>query len=105
MRRFSSILAALVLTGLLGAPALAEKIKKPPISVGSCIEHGGGVEQPDGSAIRACCMDSDVTGIRGCYICDSNWENCTWEPAKGGRKGEGNDAPLDLPDQPLLKAD
>lgn len=95
MRQGLFLATALV---LLLAPvfALAEKrSENPDISVGTCIEHGGADEQPEGSAIRTCCLDSDLTGIRGCYICDYKWENCTWEPAKAEGGGK-------VPDKGLL---
>lgn len=56
----------------------------PGISLDECLAHGGNVDQPYGSPIRACCIDtpgSDITGIKGCYICDQSWKNCVWEPA------------------------
>jgi hypothetical protein len=43
------------------------------------LEGGEEVEQPEGSAIRACCAAD------GCMICDANWQDCTFEPTYGGR--------------------
>ncbi len=108
MRRFSSLAAATALLLLFGPAAQAKDNQPvtPDISVGSCIENGDIVEQPAGSPIRACCLDSDITGVRGCYICDYKWENCTWDPAgKGGSKGKGKQTPEKLPDLPLLKSE
>jgi hypothetical protein len=76
---------------------------EPPISVGTCIEHGGSVDQPEGSAIRACCLDSDITGIRGCYICDNNWKNCVWDPAYRNNLPVGPGRPGTKQYSPVLK--
>jgi hypothetical protein len=83
-----SILAVVIALMVAPATGAEKQAGNPDISVGTCIEHGGADDQPEGSAIRTCCLDSDLTGIRGCYICDYKWENCTWEPApeKGGGK-------------------
>ena len=64
---------------LAASAARAEPNNNPDISVGTCIEHGGSVPQPEGSPIRACCLDGIVA--KGCYICDYKWENCVWDPA------------------------
>ena len=64
---------------LLTAPAAKAEPQDPLISLGTCIEQGGAVGQPEGSAIRACCLDG--LAARGCYICDNQWRNCVWEPA------------------------
>lgn len=89
MRRFQglpSLLVSLLLLLLHAPPAPALDNAEPPvITVGQCIQHGGAEPQPPGSPIQACCLDSDITGIRGCYICDYKWENCTWEPAPAGK--------------------
>jgi hypothetical protein len=61
------------------SPARAD----PPITVGQCIEHGGSTGDPDGSPIKSCCLDNDVTGIKGCYICDGHWANCVWDAGRG----------------------
>jgi len=105
MRRLSLVAAAALLAILLGtylpaAPAQALDNQQPPdISVGTCIENGGSVEQPAGSPIRACCLDSDITGVKGCYICDYKWENCTWDPSyKQGGKGKGKKPVDETPD-------
>ncbi|MBX6322309.1 MAG: hypothetical protein IRY94_10805 [Rhodospirillaceae bacterium] len=75
-------LVVIAAAAVLAAPAgRAAPKDTPDITVGQCIEHGGTVGQPEGSPIRTCCMDSDITGIRGCYICDYKWENCIWDPA------------------------
>ena len=86
MRLFHVIIAAAALA-LVSASgfALDNQQANPELSVGQCIEGGGTVEQEPGSAIRACCMDSEVTGIRGCYICNYKWEDCVWDPAYAGK--------------------
>jgi len=61
--------------------------EEPDISVGTCIEHGGSVPQPDGSPIRACCLDGPVA--KGCYICDYGWRNCVWDPAYSKNQLQG----------------
>lgn len=66
---------------------------EPDISLGTCIEHGGTVEQPEGSPIRACCLDGIVA--RGCYICDNAWRNCVWEPAFSNSQGGGTKGVVD----------
>jgi hypothetical protein len=38
---------------------------------------GGKVDQPEGSAIRACCLDGLIA--KGCFICNSNWEDCVFD--------------------------
>ena len=89
MRHLFTLLAGLAL-GSAGWSGTARAVdnETPVITVGTCIEHGGTVEQPEGSPIRACCMTSDVGGYNGCYICDYKWENCVWDPsyAQGGGK-------------------
>ena len=85
MRCIAIIVAVSATLLLAGPPARAADNESPPISVGTCIEHGGGVEQPEGSPIRACCLDGIVA--RGCYICDNNWQNCVWEPAFSSMQG------------------
>jgi hypothetical protein len=107
MRRSSILIVAAALGILLGLPVAAlDNEQAPDVSVGTCIEKGGTVEQPEGSAIRACCLDSDITGIRGCYICDYKWENCVWDPAKSkGPKGLKGGKPYDIPDDPELLSD
>jgi hypothetical protein len=77
MMRMGILAAAAVL--LLVAPAAMAEQDEPLISLGTCIEKGGAVGQPEGSAIRACCLDG--LAARGCYICDNQWKNCVWEPA------------------------
>jgi hypothetical protein len=86
MRLFHGFIAAAALA-LVSASgfALDNQQPDPELSVGQCIESGGTVEQEPGSAIRACCMDSEVTGIRGCYICNYKWEDCVWDPAYSGK--------------------
>jgi len=101
-RRLVAALGALVLAlpfvlGAFGSARAAAP--EPTISVGTCIEHGGSDPQPEGSPIKTCCMDSDVTGIRGCYICDTNWKNCVWDAAYNaavshGALGGNNKAPV-----------
>lgn len=103
MRRFQGLSALLVPFLLLlhaaSAPAL-NNAEPPVITVGQCIQHGGAEPQPPGSPIQACCLDSDITGIRGCYICDYKWENCTWEPAPES-KGKIPTAPDKLKEKDL----
>ena len=78
-------------------PTLAEPIdNSPAISLQECLAHGGNVEQPYGSPIRACCIDgpgSDITGIKGCYICERDWTNCVWDPARTASSFHNNVAP------------
>jgi hypothetical protein len=78
---FAILVAAVILT-----PAFSKAAAPAPdITVTQCVEQGGADPQPPGSAIRTCCLDSEITGIRGCYICDYKWENCEWEPAASKR--------------------
>lgn len=70
----------MILAGVGGEAAYAKPVKTPPLGVGTCLEHGGATSQPEGSAIRTCCMDGMVQ--KGCWICDYKWENCTWDPGR-----------------------
>jgi hypothetical protein len=102
--RSAIVISAAILVLVASNPSKAEKPQNPPITVTTCVEHGGAVEQPPGSAIRACCMYSDITGIKGCYVCDSQWNSCVWEPApKGSLPSQtlqgGGDLSLDPQDQ------
>jgi len=77
---------AILFAAVLFAPAPSNAAAPAPdITVTQCVENGGADTQPPGSPIRTCCLDSDITGIRGCYICDYKWENCVWEPAASKR--------------------
>lgn len=67
--------AAILALALLSPPA--EAAKRPPggFDIQHCALSGDVVDQPAGSPITACCYED------GCWICDENWGNCTWDPA------------------------
>jgi hypothetical protein len=74
------IIAGAIVALALIAPA-AQAAKKPAggFDIEHCALSGDVIDQPPGSAINACCYED------GCWICDANWGNCTWDPAYGAR--------------------
>lgn len=48
-----------------------------PFNLAQCLDMGGKVDQPEGSAIRACCLDGLIA--KGCFICNYRWEDCVFD--------------------------
>lgn len=66
------------------APAEAAKRPTGGFDIEHCAISGDVLDQPPGSSINACCYED------GCWICDANWQNCTWDPAySSGKPGGG----------------
>src|SRR5690606_15119457 len=59
----------------LANPSLA--LDRPPggLHLAHCTLGGETIDQPKDSPLNFCCYDD------GCWQCDTNWQNCTWEPA------------------------
>jgi len=73
--------AVLLVLGTARPSEALDATQPTTANVANCLSGGGEVSQPSGSAIRACCFDSRDFGMAaGCYICDANWSNCTYEP-------------------------
>ncbi len=63
------------------APSIAAANQTPQDGkIIECQLLGGTViSQPPGSAITACCYDGADGGISGCWICDANGNDCTFD--------------------------
>ena len=80
----AAAVAAFALAPALATSSLAEPPRPGEQPLDWCLLEGGDtIPQPPGSSIRACCADD------GCFICDVNWNDCTFDPAMGPSAGMG----------------
>jgi hypothetical protein len=96
---FPAILAAAAFAAVT-PPALAVPPAPGQQLLEWCVLNSGEmIEQPPGSPILVCCVEGE-----GCIMCDTNWENCEFDPPYGLQPGRANGIdPLDLfaaPSQP-----
>lgn len=59
----------------LANPSLALDRPSGGPDLAHCTLGGDIIDQPEDSPLNFCCYDD------GCWQCDINWKNCTWEPA------------------------
>ena len=84
-----SIISAIVLSAALAAltfsaPDTAEAAKKQSgMGVGQCWIEGTVHPAGPGEAISSCCLED------GCWICNSTWGDCVWDPKVRKTGGAG----------------
>lgn len=74
------ILSAAIPSYVVVAPPHADAAKRQPgMGIGQCWIEGTPHPAGPGESISSCCLED------GCWICDSTWGNCTWDPKVGAR--------------------